>query len=498
MTNDEERPPGPRPPQVPRRAIAEPLGDPEARKRIGLDERPDVPQPIMAELNTAHPEGLEAVRAQFEQLVAELLGPDAQPPLHVAGALYRLNISVDDVVRLVDADARNERGRRLIHRVWPDFPVRPLTLIVADPINALAARRTFSADGEGIVWAVIDSGINGAHVHFQEHATLAGPVAELHRDFTADPTGSSGETALVDGFGHGTHVAGVIAGELPRERWEGAQLRLAQRVRDPVSGKIALEVLPGPASGEISGIARRCKLVSLKVLRDDGNGETSSIIRALRYVNEVNASGQGYRIHGVNLSLGYEFDASWFACGQSPMCLEVDQLVRSGVVVVAAAGNTGHGRLSSSARWTSVALGMTINDPGNADLAITVGATHREKPFTYGISYFSSKGPTGDGRAKPDLVAPGEKIVSSASGAALRELAGSPSDIATYVDDDGTSMAAPHVSGAAAAFLSVRREFIGRPDTVKRALTDTARTLGRVPDFEGRGLVDVMGAINAA
>lgn len=498
MAEGDDGPSRPKRIQVPRRAIAEPLGDPEARKRIGLEERSDVPQPIMVELNTAHPDGLEVVQAQFEREVMELLGPDTPPPVHVAGVLYRLTISVDEVVQLVDADARRERGRRLIHRVWPDFPVRPLTLLAADPINALAARRTFNADGDGIVWAVIDSGINGAHLHFQEHGTLTGPVAELHRDFTADPSGAAAGTALADGFGHGTHVAGVIAGELPRERWEVAGLRVTQRVRDPVSGNLTLELLPPPAGGEITGVARRCKLVSLKVLGDDGNGETSSIIRALRYVNEVNTSGQGYRIHGVNLSLGYEFDASWFACGQSPMCLEVDQLVRSGVVVVAAAGNTGHGRLSSSARWTSVALGMTINDPGNADLAITVGATHREKPFTYGVSYFSSKGPTGDGRAKPDLVAPGEKVVSCASGANLRELAGSPSDAATYVDDDGTSMAAPFVSGAAAAFLSVRREFIGRPDTVKRALTGTARSLGRVADFEGRGLVDVMGAINAA
>src|SRR3712207_9368856 len=62
---------------------------------------------------------------------------------------------------------------------------------------------------------------------------------------------------------------------------------------------------------------------------------------------------------------------------------------------------------------------MTINDPGNAALAITVGATHRDMPHTYGVSYFSSKGPTGDGRLKPDLVAPGERITSCAAGKAL-------------------------------------------------------------------------------
>src|SRR5439155_15585511 len=100
-------------------------------------------------------------------------------------------------------------------------------------------------------------------------------------------------------------------------------------------------------------------------------------------------------------------------CGQSPLCVEVDQLVKSGVVVVVAAGNTGYGAVNNGS--TSAGLTVTINDPGNADLAITVGATHRDMPHVYGVSYFSSKGPTGDGRVKPDLVAPGEKIISCSS-----------------------------------------------------------------------------------
>jgi hypothetical protein len=68
-------------------------------------------------------------------------------------------------------------------------------------------------------------------------------------------------------------------------------------------------------------------------------------------------------------------------------------------------------------------MSLTINDPGNADLAITVGSTHRDMPHVYGVSYFSSKGPTGDGRDKPDLVAPGEKILSAAAGQRLEEAA---------------------------------------------------------------------------
>ncbi len=97
--------------------------------------------------------------------------------------------------------------------------------------------------------------------------------------------------------------------------------------------------------------------------------------------------------------------------------------MRSGVVVVVAAGNTGYGFLNAEQRGTNTGIALTINDPGNADLAITVGSTHRDKPHTYGVSYYSSKGPTGDGRLKPDLVAPGERITSCAAGLNLQKMA---------------------------------------------------------------------------
>ena len=217
---------------------------------------------------------------------------------------------------------------------------------------------------------------------------------------------------------------------------------------------------------------------------------------------DVNGYGKLLRVHGVNLSLGYEFDPKWFACGQSPICAEVDRLVRSGVVVVVAAGNTGYGSLTALARQTNVGLTMTINDPGNAALAITVGATHRDMPHTYGVSFFSSKGPTGDGRLKPDLVAPGERITSAAAGNALTSAfpnakAPAPGRTAVYVEDSGTSMAAPHVSGAVANFLSIRREFIGRPDEVKKIFLESATSLGRERYLQGHGLVDLMRAIQS-
>jgi subtilisin family serine protease len=90
-----------------------------------------------------------------------------------------------------------------------------------------------------------------------------------------------------------------------------------------------------------------------------------------------------------------------------------------------------------------------------------------------------------DGRMKPDLVAPGELIVSCDS---------EPGDdgVARFREENGTSMAAPHVSGAIAAFLSVRREFRGQPERVKHLFVANATDLGRRPEFQGAGLIDLM------
>jgi serine protease AprX len=174
-------------------------------------------------------------------------------------------------------------------------------------------------------------------------------------------------------------------------------------------------------------------------------------------------------------------------------------MVRSGVVVVVAAGNTGYAFSTDALQRRAIAAGrtLTVNDPGNAELAITVGSTHRDMPHVYGVSYFSSKGPTGDGRAKPDLVAPGERILSAATGGMRKAAGGGPRHRVDYVESSGTSMAAPHVSGVIAAFLSIRQEYVGRPDQIKQIFTSTATDLGRVRDFQGHGLIDAMRAIQS-
>jgi serine protease AprX len=490
-------------PLVQRAIVSDALMDPEERERIGFDPSPDAPMPVVIELNLRHRDGLEGAAAQFlDHFRARMEGrPD---PERVADTYFRAELTQAEILRLVDADQREpDAANRAIYRVWPDFPVHPLIDTSCATVKADAARRSFDATGRGITWAVLDSGIDAAHHHFHRYETLKGDVANLHRDFTKPGEAGLGD-ALVDNFGHGTHVAGIIAGGLPQRMPRGSSLRVVERVFDPArpdTPRVQERVVSPPEV--LAGMARESKLVSLKVLDDRGNGQSMNVLRALEYVRkDVNGYGKLLRIHGVNLSLGYEFDPKWFACGQSPICAEVDRLVRSGVVVVVAAGNTGYGSLTSLARQTNVGLTMSINDPGNAALAITVGATHRDMPHTYGVSYFSSKGPTGDGRLKPDLVAPGERITSCAAGKALTSAfpdgkAPPPAKMAVYVEDSGTSMAAPHVSGAVANLLSIRREFIGRPDEVKRVFCESATSLGRERYFQGHGLVDLMRAIQA-
>jgi|GEM_PF-5239775 len=159
----------------------------------------------------------------------------------------------------------------------------------------------------------------------------------------------------------------------------------------------------------ISGIAPQCKLLSLKVMDDDGEGgsqgEVSNLIAAIAMIQELNGYGRKLIVHGVNMSVGYEFDPKWFACGQSPLCVEINRLVRSGVSVVVVAGNTGYG--ASQSRFNgivSAGMSLTINDPGNADLAITVGSTHRDTPHVYGVSYLLVEGPH---RRRPRQTRPG-------------------------------------------------------------------------------------------
>lgn len=370
---------------------------------------------------------------------------------------------------------------RLIYKIWPDFEGELLVNESVSTVKADAALAAFAAGGRGIVWAVIDTGIDGGHPHFEKHKNLQLKQPLSHMDFSGAAPQKVSPANLVDLNGHGTHMAGIIAGEIDAP--VKARLHFLDENRRHVSSQV--QTIEG-----IRGIAPHCKLVSLRVVGDDGKLWTSSIIAALGYIRRINGDGRLPRIHGVNISLGHEFHHEWFACGQSPLCIEVDRLVKSGTTAVVAAGNGGMAKVFSAEKGGKVnAFVSTLRDPANAREAITVGSTHRDMPHVYGVSYFSSKGPTGDGRMKPDLLAPGEKIISCA--------ANSLNDECLYKELSGTSQAAAHVSGCVAAFLSIRREFKTRPDRVKEILMETATDLGRERYFQGRGLVDLMRAIQS-
>jgi hypothetical protein len=260
---------------------------------------------------------------------------------------------------------------------------------------------------------------------------------------------------------HGTHVAGILAG-----RW---------CARDAA----------GAFESDLEGMCPDLQLYDLRVLDDTGRGDEFAVIAALQFVRHLNTTNDYMAVHGVNLSMSIPHDVSNYACGRTPVCDECEHVVRAGVVVVAAAGNQGYRKIpSADGSLMELYSASSITDPGNAEQVITVGATHRYRPHMYGVSYFSSRGPTGDGRLKPDLVAPGEKITS------LLPDEG-------YGVKDGTSMAAPHVSGAAALLMARHNELVGQPDRVKKVLCSTATDLGRERYFQGAGMLDVLRALQS-
>lgn len=353
-------------------------------------------------------------------------------------------------------------------------------------IKADAAEQVFSVDSASIGWAVVDSGIDARHPAFHDWDTTVSPPRILGSriarafDFTcvreklsADvlvgglvnwtaalpsvetdtgpgPPAEQPDAYTPPGDQHGTHIAGIIGGWWP-----------------------ALE---------FRGICPRIRLYDFRVLNDRGEGDEFSIVTALQAVRHINEQAGRFVIAGVNISLSVPHDVATHSTGWTPVCVECDRLTRSGVVVVTAAGNAG---FTGTVRTLGADYrNISISDPGNAESVITVGSTHRSNPHRHGISYFSSRGPTGDGRPKPDLVAPGEDIDGPIPGEGIAAM-------------HGTSQAAAHVSGAAAMLLARHRELLGRPERVKEILCATATDLSRERDFQGHGLVDVLRAMQS-
>jgi subtilisin family serine protease len=365
--------------------------------------------------------------------------------------------NIDPLRRYVAANLTPEEIDRLsaqyknlpFARIWKNTQKRALLETSTHTVQAHTAQLGYGATGRGISWAILDTGINANHPHFYNYKNIV-------QQWDCTQVGEPPAGNATDRNGHGTHVAGIIAG----------------------TGRDEHETL--------RGMAPEAKLHIYKVLDDEGFGNDSWIIKALDHIASVNDSSPNLVIHGVNLSLGGSFDPTVYGCGHSPICRELRRLWRQGVVVCIAAGNEGRILIETLDGSAEVNLDLSIGDPANLEDAIAVGSVHKSQPHTYGISYFSSRGPTADGRAKPDLVAPGERIIS-----ANAHFSQNPQE-SEYVEMSGTSMACPHVSGIIAAFLSVRQEFIGYPDRVKEILLSHCTDLKRDRYHQGAGMPNLV------
>lgn len=409
---------------------------------------------------------------------------------------------------------------------------REVSLAVAKSVPAVkadAARSLFSVECNEIAWAVIDSGIQGDHPAFlgadgksrvqksfdfsaYRKIVSLNNLKLFHPD--ADPASKAKGKEVLDVL-----LGPKLKNKLSREKaieyltllakdvqlkrpvhWEFVEPFVEIEIDDTprvsdhgthVAGIIganadgAKKAPKGDRDEYVNGMCPDIKLYDFRVIADSENIKDTefAIIAALQYIRHVNARHDFTTIHGANLSLSIPHDVRNYACGRTPVCVECEKLIDSGVVVVAAAGNFGYQNYQTKDGLYEGYAAFTITDPGNTDGVITVGATHRFWPHTYGVSFFSSRGPTGDGRAKPDLVAPGERIRAP---------------FRTGWDDlDGTSMAAPHVSGAAAMLMARYSELIGQPRRIKRILCESATDLGRERSFQGHGMLDVLRAFQS-
>ena len=386
-------------------------------------------------------------------------------------------------------------------------------------VKADAAVRVFDVTCHDLAWAVIDSGIDARHVAFRARTPDGARYGEpfekdkdrtrivasydfsvvrrlLSEETLTATTRALGAKAqdvkrLEERLGRGDEIDWELVGRLIRiPHVEGKYRPPKQEHGTHVAGILAGDCRENarkemPTEGAPVGLCPDLQLYDLRVLDDNGDGDEFNVMAALQFVRYLNSHSEAMAVHGVNLSVSIRHDIANFACGRTPVCEECERLVGGGIVVVAAAGNDGYLQYLTPRGPQDSYRSISITDPGNAAGVITVGSTHRFQPHTYGVSYFSSRGPTGDGRAKPDLVAPGEKIEAPVGGA---------TDVKRM---DGTSMAAPHVSGAAALLIARHRELAGQPGRIKDVLCTTATDLGRERYFQGAGLIDVLRALQS-
>jgi serine protease AprX len=352
--------------------------------------------------------------------------------------------------------------RKDVSYIVPDRQVGGTMDLSAAATGAVTARANTGLDGAGIGVAVLDTGV-------APHPDLVTPTNRI----TGWVDLVNGRRSPYDDSGHGTHVAGIIAGN-------GASAAGSRR--------------------DLRGIAPRANIIGVKVLDQDTQGQTSTVIAGLDWCLRNRSR---YKIRVVNLSLGQPVQETY---ALDPLCRAVEKLCAAGLVVVVSAGNEGRvdpQRADSGTRYGS------ISSPGNDPWVITVGASrsnYTPSPADDEMATYSSRGPTlVDHFVKPDLVAPGNHVLSLLSEGQVS--AAFPQAVITagpsrFLDLSGTSMAAPVVSGAVALMLQAAPRL--DPDTVKTRLMLSARKRWnlRAPDYDvcsrGAGLLDIPAALASA
>ena len=366
----------------------------------------------------------DTMQASHFEMMAQQGGRLKHKFEHINGAAYRIPARVL-------AFLENHPD---IAYVTPDRPNAPFFDDEIPAVMADVARTQFALDGTGVGVAIIDSGV-------YNHDDLQGRIV-YSESFV------SGDSSAGDAFGHGTHVAGIVGGN----------------GHDSLTGY----------GHQYVGIAPHVNIINLRALDQNGAGNDSQVIAAIQRAIQLKST---YNIRVLNLSLGRPVFESYTL---DPLCQAVEAAWKAGIVVVVAAGNNGRDNSHGTKGYATIAA------PGNDPNVITVGATKTNGTPTRlddTVASYSSKGPTLiDHIVKPDIVAPGNRIVSLlAPGSTIANnfptfdvgplsclLGCSPE----YLRLSGTSMATPVVAGAAA--LMIQKDPTLTPDTVKARMMKTA------------------------
>ena len=391
---------------------------------------------------------VQARDGQSLETLFELVGARRVRSLRAVGA---------DVVEVDDAALPTLAGDPRVRAVSVDRPVASTMERAAAAVGARWVRESLGFDGAGVGVALVDSGVTAWHDDLAGHA---GQRVVHFVDFV------NRRPNAYDDFGHGTHVAGIVAGN------------------------------GFTSDGARAGIAPGASLVALKVLDESGDGYVSDVIAAIDYAIEHRDE---FNVRVMNLSVAAAPTESYHT---DPLTLAARRATEAGIVVVCASGNMGR-----TAAGESIYGGITA--PGNAPWVLTVGAaTHngtveREDDT---VASFSSRGPTRfDNAAKPDIVAPGVGIESlSQPGSALYrarpqmrlwgtvETADPP-----YFSMSGTSMAAPVVAGTVALMVQANPSLT--PNAIKAILQYTAEPRKDLDLLtQGAGFLNARGAVQLA